>query len=57
MDLMKRDSYKEGFGALGKSCEFTDNYSEFSSFNKLLICFDVVFSTAIGNMMINVMKM
>lgn len=54
---MKRDSYKQGFGALGKSCEFTDNYSEFSSFNKLLICFDVVFSTAIGNMMINVVKM
>lgn len=39
---MKRDSYKEGSGGLGKSCEFTDNYSEFSSFNELLTCFDVV---------------
>ena len=54
---MKRDSYKQALEHWGQSCEFTDNYSEFSSFNKLLICFDVVFSTAIGNMMINVMKM
>ena len=33
---MKKDSYKQALEHWGQSCEFTDNYSEFSSFNKLM---------------------